>query len=276
MTVRHAIAIESRAVGAWRFRRRARGAPRPRGGRRRPCARPGAQPTCSVWRNETGRPSSAPAGSRQEFYTAEEAAALVEARCGTSRYRACAGRPAGALGAEPRGRRASAGTYNRSGRIPASRSASSRHVADRRAQPAASPSPRRCSARSDRNAASYGLGPLTPGTTSTPGSAPHDGLPGSVWTGTAGGPRGSRSPGWLSSKASSSRTGPRPQDGRPHGNVRHLARRGVGRWRARRSSSRRATSSTRPANAGSPPGACRRDDARRERFTRVDAEPHVH
>ena len=86
---------------------------------------------------------------------------------------------------------------------------------------------------SDRNAASYGKGPFnTWHDIDTGERCQTDGLPGSVWTGTAGGPqRISQSPGWVVIEGEQFRDRRIvPTDGRAHGTVRHWLGEGVGRW----------------------------------------------
>ena len=187
-----------------------------------------------VWRNETETPFERPdelAG--KEFYTLEEATALVAGRCGTSRYRACQDGRQAAEGPSPETATQPTGTYNRfwqdtgepervftrtsmitgpTGRIPFT------------------PAMQR---ESDRNAASYGKGPFDTWRDVDTGERCHtDGLPGSVWTGTAGGPqRISQGPGWVVIEGEQFRDRRIvPTDGRPHGSIRHWLGEGVGRW----------------------------------------------
>ena len=187
-----------------------------------------------VWRNETETPFERPAElAGKEFYTIEEATALVEGRCGTSRYRACQDGRQAAEGPSPETATQPTGTYNRfwqdtgepervftrtsmitgpTGRIPFT------------------PAMQR---ESDRNAASYGKGPFDTWRDIDTGERCHtDGLPGSVWTGTAGGPqRISQGPGWVVIEGEQFRDRRIvPTDGRAHGSIRHWLGEGTGRW----------------------------------------------
>lgn len=187
-----------------------------------------------VWRNETETPLERPAElAGKEFYTAEEATSLVEGRCGASQSRVCRDGRQAAEGPSPLTDTQPTGTYNRfwqdtgepervftrtslitgpDGRIPFT------------------PVMRR---ESDRNTASYGKGPFNTWRDVDTGERCHtDGLPGSVWTGTAGGPQKiSQSPGWVVLQGEQFRDRRIvPTDGRPHGAVRHWLGEGVGRW----------------------------------------------
>lgn len=187
-----------------------------------------------VWRNETETPLERPAElAGREFYTVEEATALVEGRCGASQSRVCRDGRQAAEGPSPLTDTQPTGTYNRfwqdtgepervftrtslitgpDGRIPFT------------------PAMRR---ESDRNTASYGKGPFNTWRDVDTGERCHtDGLPGSVWTGTAGGPQKiSQSPGWVVLQGEQFRDRRIvPTDGRPHGAVRHWLGEGVGRW----------------------------------------------
>jgi hypothetical protein len=86
---------------------------------------------------------------------------------------------------------------------------------------------------SDRNAANYGLGPFDTWRDVELGErCMTDGLAGSVWTGTAGGPQNiSQGPGWVVIEGEQFRDRRIvPTDGRQHGNVRHWLGESVGHW----------------------------------------------
>ena len=194
----------------------------------------GAPDLQGVWRNETETPLERPAAlAGQEFYTDEEAAALAAERCRTSRYLACQDGQEAAEGPSPETSTQPAGTYNRfwqdrgqparivtrtsmivgaDGRIP--------YTPEMRGE-------------SERNAASYGLGPFDTWHDVDTGERCHtDGLPGSVWTGTAGGPQKiTQSPGWVLIQGEQFRDRRLvPTDGRDHGTIRHWLGESIGRW----------------------------------------------
>ena len=187
-----------------------------------------------VWRNETETPFERPAElAGKEFYTPEEATALVEGRCGTSRYRACADGRQAPEAPSPETASQPTGTYNRFWQDtgePERVFARTSLIAGPTGRIPFTPE---MQVESDRNAASYGLGPFNTWHDIDTGERCHtDGLPGSVWTGTAGGPqRVSQSPGWVVIEGEQFRDRRIvPTDGRPHGNVRHWLGESVGRW----------------------------------------------
>ena len=160
----------------------------------------GAPDLQGVWRNETETPFERPdelAG--KEFYTEEEAAALVESRCGTSRYRQCEDGRQAAEGPSPETDTQPTGTYNRFWQDVGEPERVFTRTSLITGPTGRIPFTPEMQVESDRNTASYGLGPFnTWHDIDTGERCQTDGLPGSVWTGTAGGPqRISQSPGWV-------------------------------------------------------------------------------
>ena len=187
-----------------------------------------------VWRNETETPFERPdelAG--KEFYTEEEAAALVEGRCGTSRYRKCTDGRQAAEGPSPETDTQPTGTYNRFWQDTGEPERVFTRTSMITGPTGRIPFIPAMQVESDRNAASYGKGPYNTWHDIDTGERCHtDGLPGSVWTGTAGGPQKvSQSPGWVVIEGEQFRDRRIvPTDGRPHGAVRHWLGESVGRW----------------------------------------------
>ena len=187
-----------------------------------------------VWRNDTETPLERPEElAGKEFYTPEEAAALAQERCQTSRYLACQDGQEAAEGPSPETATQPAGTYNRfwqdRGRAARIVTRTSMIVGPDGQIPF-TPEVR---LESDRNTASYGKGPFdTWHDIDTGERCLTDGLPGSVWTGTAGGPQKiSQSPGWVVIEGEQFRDRRLvPTDGRPHGQIRHWLGESVGRW----------------------------------------------
>ena len=187
-----------------------------------------------VWRNETETPLERPVElAGKEFYTAEEATALVEGRCGASQSRVCRDGRQAAEGPSPLTDTQPTGTYNRFWQDtgePERVFTRTSLITGRDGRIPFTPAMRR---ESDRNTASYGKGPFNTWRDVDTGERCHtDGLPGSVWTGTAGGPQKiSQSPGWVVLQGEQFRDRRIvPTDGRPHGAVRHWLGEGVGRW----------------------------------------------
>lgn len=196
---------------------------------------PWGEPDLSgVWRNETETPFERPdelAG--KEFYTEEEAAALVENRCGTSRYRQCADGRQAAEGPSPETATQPTGTYNRFWQDTGEPERIFTRTSLITGPTGRIPFKPEMQTESDRNTASYGLGPFNTWRDIDTGERCHtDGLPGSVWTGTAGGPqRISQSPGWVVIEGEQFRDRRLvPTDGRPHGTIRHWLGESAGRW----------------------------------------------
>ena len=187
-----------------------------------------------VWRNETETPFERPdelAG--KEFYTEEEAAALVESRCGSSRYRKCTDGRQAAEGPSPETDTQPTGTYNRFWQDTGEPERVFTRTSMITGPTGRIPFKSEMQVESDRNAASYGKGPFNTWHDIDTGERCHtDGLPGSVWTGTAGGPQKvSQSPGWVVIEGEQFRDRRIvPTDGRAHGTVRHWLGEGVGRW----------------------------------------------
>jgi len=187
-----------------------------------------------VWRNETETPLERPLElAGKEFYTLEEAASLAAERCRTSRYLACQDGQGAAEGPSPETESQSAGTYNRfwqdRGTVAQIVTRTSMIVGPEGRIPLTP----EMQQESERNAASYGNGPFnTWHDIDTGERCLTDGLPGSVWTGTAGGPQKiSQGPGWVVIEGEQFRDRRNvPTDGQAHGNVRHWLGEGVGRW----------------------------------------------
>ena len=187
-----------------------------------------------VWRNETETPLERPPTlAGQEFYTAEEATALAEERCRTSRYLACQDGREAAEGPSPETASQPAGTYNRFWQY---RGTVARIVT--RTSMIVGPTGRipftlEMQGESERNAASYGNGPFDTWLDIDTGErCLTDGLPGSVWIGTAGAPqRIAQGPGWVVIEGEQFRDRRIvPMDGRAYGKVRHWLGESVGRW----------------------------------------------
>ena len=187
-----------------------------------------------VWRNDTETPLERPPElAGKEFYTEEEATALAEERCGSSGHLSCQDGRAAAEGPSPESATQPAGTYNRFWQ---DRGKAVRVVT--RTSMITGPNGRipftpQMKQESDRVTANYGTGPFDTWRDVELGERCHtDGLPGSVWTGTAGGPQKiSQSPGWVVIQGEQFRDRRIvPTDGRAHGGIRHWLGEGVGRW----------------------------------------------
>ena len=187
-----------------------------------------------VWRNDTETPLERPPElAGKEFYTEEEATALAEERCSSSGRLSCQDGRVAAEAPSPESATQPAGTYNRFWQ---DRGEAVRVVT--RTSMIVGPDGRipfttEMRQESDRITANYGLGPFNTWHDIELGERCYtDGLPGSVWTGTAGGPqRIAQGPGWVVIEGEQFRDRRIvPTDGRAHGNIRHWLGEGVGRW----------------------------------------------
>lgn len=187
-----------------------------------------------VWRNDTETPLERPEEvAGKEFYTEEEAARLAQERCRTSRYLACQDGQEAAEGPSPETATQPAGTYNRFWQDRGRRARIVTRTSMIVGPDGRIPYTPAMQRESERNAASYGQGPFdTWRDIDTGERCLTDGLPGSVWTGTAGGPQKiSQSPGWVVIEGEQFRDRRIvPTDGRAHGRIRHWLGEGVGRW----------------------------------------------
>ena len=215
-----------------------------------------------VWRNDTETPLERPPElAGKEFYTEEEATALAEERCGSSGHLSCQDGRAAAEGPSPESATQPAGTYNRFWQ---DRGKAVRVVT--RTSMITGPNGRipftpQMKQESDRVTANYGTGPFDTWRDVELGERCHtDGLPGSVWTGTAGGPQKiSQSPGWVVIQGEQFRDRRIvPTDVGTRTAVSDTGSAKVSAdGRATRWSSRRRTSSTSPMSVGSPRGVSR-------------------
>jgi hypothetical protein len=181
-----------------------------------------------VWRNETNTPLERPASvAGKEFYTEEEAAALVKKRVEAEAPLLAAGVAEGPTARQP------AGTYNRTwqdtGLPPKVYTRTSMIVGPEGKIPFTPEAAK----REEETDAHYGQGPYNSWLDVDTGErCLTDGLPGSVWTGTAGGPTQIlQSPGYV--VIVSEQFGDRriiPTDGRPHGKIRGWLGESRGRW----------------------------------------------
>ena len=187
-----------------------------------------------VWRNDTGTPLERPPElAGKEFYTPEEAAALADERCANHSSLSCEDGRAAPEGPSPETATQPAGTYNRFWQDRGKALRVFRRTSLVVGPDGQIPFTSEMKRESDRNTASYGQGPFDTWHDIDTGERCHtDGLPGSVWTGTAGAPqRISQGPGFVVIEGEQFRDRRIvPTDGRPHGNVRHWLGEGVGRW----------------------------------------------
>ncbi len=178
-----------------------------------------------VWRNDTETAFERPSElAGKEFYSQEEAAALAAERCASSGRLACQDGRQKAEGPSPESATQPAGTYNRfwqdRGKTVRVVTRTSMIVGSDGRIPF-TPEMRQ---ESDRNTENYGLGPFNSCRDIELGErCMTDGLPGSMWVGTAGGPQKiSQGPGWVMIEGEQFRDRRIvPTDDRAHGNVRH-------------------------------------------------------
>ena len=181
-----------------------------------------------VWRNETETPLERPKElAGREFFAEEEAAALVKKRVDAEAPLVAAGVPTEPSKTQP------AGTYNRTwqdtGQPPRVYTRTSMVVGPDGRIPYTPEGAKRQQATKDH----YGQGPYNTWTDVDTGErCLTDGLPGSVWTGTAGGPTQIlQSPGHVVIVSEQFRDRRIvPTDGRPHGKVRTWLGEGRGHW----------------------------------------------
>jgi hypothetical protein len=178
-----------------------------------------------VWRNETLTDLERPAAfAGKEFLTDEEAAALVQKEA----QRSTPEGPSTPSARQP------TGTYNNFWQYtgqPARVHRRTSLIVDPR--DGKIPFTPEAKLKSDREDARYGKGPYNSWLDIDTGErCITDGLPGAVWTGTAGGPQQIRqSPGYvmiMGEQFHDRRVV--PTDGRPHGKIRSWLGEGVGRW----------------------------------------------
>ena len=187
-----------------------------------------------VWRNDTETPFERPPElAGKEFYSQEEAAELATERCASSGRLACQDGRQAAEGPSPETATQPAGTYNRfwqdRGKPVRIVTRTSMIVGPEGRIPFTS----KMRQESNRNTANYGLGPFDTWRDVELGErCMTDGLAGSVWTGTAGGPQNiSQGPGWVVIEGEQFRDRRIvPTDGRQHRNVRHWLGESVGHW----------------------------------------------
>ncbi len=187
-----------------------------------------------VWRNDTETPLERPDSvESQEFYTLEEATLLAAEKCRTSRNLACQDGQTALEGPSPETTTQPAGTYNRFWQDRGTKARIVTRTSMITGTTGKIPFTPEMLKESIRNTASYGNGPFDNWHDIDTGERCHtDGLPGSMWTGTAGGPQKiSQSPGWIVIEGEQYRDRRIiPTDGRPHGNIRHWLGESVGHW----------------------------------------------